>query len=213
MGGVANAKVLSNNFLSAGIHDVIFKGIDKAENFEAIELRFEAVDGSGIHNERIFAPRSDARTESQYGTNPSESEQFMCKIKQVIEALDPELAKKIDQDGSRFAAPTFDGFIVLLKKHLDKRVGTQTQIKLVPTSGNYVGFPNYLARLSKDGLIYMTTKVIGENLTLTTKEKTAIDNAAAARPTDMRPKSAELDDLKEDFGPDTDAEEDDDLPF
>ena len=52
MGGVKDAKVVSNNFLRAGIHNVIFKGIDKADGFNAIELRFEAVDGSGIHNEK-----------------------------------------------------------------------------------------------------------------------------------------------------------------
>ena len=108
MGGVKDAKVVSNNFLRAGIHNVIFKGIDKADGFNAIELRFEAVDGSGIHNERIFEPRSEERTQSQYGTNPSESEQFMCKIKQVIDALDPELAHKIEADGDKFAAPDFD---------------------------------------------------------------------------------------------------------
>jgi hypothetical protein len=64
MGGVAAAKVVSNNYLKAGIHDVIFKGIDKAQNLSALELQFEAVDGSGIHNERIFEPTSSERTES-----------------------------------------------------------------------------------------------------------------------------------------------------
>lgn len=216
MGGVKDAKVVSGNFLRAGIHDVIFKGIDKADGFNAIELRFEAVDGGGIHNERIFEPRSEERTQSQYGTNPSESEQFMCKVKQVIDALDPELAHKIETEGDKFAAASFDAFIVLLKKYLDKKVGVQTQIKLVPTTGNFVGFPGFIARLSKDNAIYMTTKVIGENLVLTAKEKTAIDAAANAKPTDMRQRGSELDDLRGDFGgePDADiAKEDSDLPF
>ena len=216
MGGVATAKVVSTNFLKAGIHDVVFKGIDKADGFNAMELRFEAVDGSGVHNERLFEPRSNERKESQYGINPAESEQFMCKVKQIIDALDPDLAKKIENDGSKFAAADFDGFIALLKKYLDKRVGTQTQIKLVPTTGNFVGFPGFVARLSKDGALYMTTKVIGDNLTLTAKEKTAIDNAAMAKPTDMRATVDELADLKDDFAPTapTVADEDDDeLPF
>lgn len=215
MGGVKDAKVVSNNFLRAGIHDVIFRGIDKAEGFNAIELRFEAVDGSGIHNERIFEPRSEERTQSQFGTNPSEAEQFMCKIKQVIDALDPELAHKIETEGDKFAASSFDGFIVLIKKYLDKKVGTKTQIKLVPTTGNYVGFPGFIARLSKDNVIYMTTKVIGENLVLTAKEKTAIDAAAAAKPTDMSKRDNELDDLRDDFkAPEAEiASEDSDLPF
>lgn len=220
MGGVKGAKVVSNNFLRAGIHNVIFKGIDKADGVgNAIELRFEAVDGSGIHNERIFEPRSEERTQGQYGTNPSEAEQFMCKIKQVIDALDPELAHNIENNGDKFAAPNFDAFVTLLKKYLDKKVGTPTQIKLIPTTGNFVGFPGFIARLSKDNALYMTTKVIGNDLVLTAKEKTAIDNAANAKPTDMRQKSNELDDLREEFKVDevkdmSDiADENDDLPF
>lgn len=219
MGGVMNAKVVSNNFLRAGIHNVIFKGIDKAEgSVSAIELRFEAVDGSGIHNERIFEPRSAERTQSQYGTNPSEAEQFFCKIKQVISALDPELAHRIDVEGDKFAAPTFEAFIALLKKYLDSKVGTQTQIKLVPTTGNFVGFPGYIARLSKDNVLYMTTKVIGNDLVLTAKEKAAIEAAAVAKPTDMRQNSGELDDLRGEFDVPEDksenvADESDDLPF
>lgn len=215
MGGVKDAKVVSGNFLRAGIHDVFFKGIDKADGFSAIELRFEAVDGSGIHNERIFEPRSEERTQSQYGTNPSEAEQFMCKVKQVIDALDPELAHKIETEGDKFAAASFDAFIALLKKYLDKKVGVQTQIKLVPTTGNFVGFPGFIARLSKDNVIYMTTKVIGENLVLTAKEKTAIDTAANAKPTDMRQRGNELDDLRDEFTVETKevAAEDSDLPF
>ena len=214
MGGVATAKVVSNNYLKAGIHDVIFKGIDKAQNLNALELQFEAVDGSGVHNERIFEPASAERTESQYGANPSQAEQFMCKIKQIIDALDPELGEKIEKDGNKFAAPDFDGFIMLLKRYLDKRVGTQTQIKLIPTKGSYVGFPAYVAALSRDGAIYMTTKVIGENLTLSTKETNAIENAKNAKPTDMRSRDNELDDLNDDFSIGNKKDDiDDDLPF
>lgn len=214
MGGVKTATVVSNNFLPAGVHDVIFKGLDKAEGFNAMTLRFEAVDGSGVHNENIFEPRSAERTESQYGQNPSESEQFMCKVKQVIDALNPELAKQIEENGEKFAAPDFDGFIKLLKKHLDKKVGTQTQIKLIPTKGSYVGFPGYIASLSKDGNLYMRDKVIGENLVLTAKQKDAIENAAKAKPTDMRARvNDELADLADDFDTKIDSGDDDQLPF
>lgn len=216
MGGVATAKVVSNNFLKAGIHHVIFKGVDKAEGFNALELRFEAVDGSGVHNERLFEPRSNERKESQYGVNPAESEQFMCKVKQVIDAIDPDLSKKIEQDGSKFAAPDFNGFCMLLKKYLDKKAGTETYIKLVPTTGNFVGFPGFVARLSKDGAIYMNNKVIGDNLVLTPKEATMIENAATAKPTDMRKAASndELSDLEDDFEVSANDEDDsDELPF
>lgn len=214
MGSVKDAKVVSSNFLRAGIHNVIFKGIDKVDGADALELRFEAVDGSGIHNERIFEPRSEERVQRQWGTSPSEAEQFMCRIRQVIDALDPELAHKIETEGDKFAAPNFDAFIVLLKKYLDKKVGTQTQIKLVPDSGNFVKFPVFIARLSKDNVIYMATKVIGENLVLTPNEKSKIDSAANAKPTDMRKRGSELDDLREEYEDvKEDTSEDADLPF
>lgn len=214
MGGVSTVTTVSNNFLPAGIHHVIFKGLNKSDKFPALELNFEAVDGSGVHTERIFEPRSGERTESQFGPNPSEAEQFMCKIKQIIAALDPELSKKLETDGDKFSAPDFDGFIKLLKKYLDKKVGTETNIKLIPTTGSYVGFPGFIARISKDGNLYMTTTVIGENLTLTAKEKTSIENASSAKPTSMTSKADndELADLREEFNS---ALEDDDsgLPF
>ena len=214
MGGVATTKVVNNDYLKAGIHNVIFKGLDKAQNLNAIEFRFEAVDGSGIHNERLFEPQSAERNESQFGAIPSQTEQFMCKIKQIIDALDPDLGKMIEENGNKFAAPDFEGFIMLLKRYLDKRVGVETQIKLVPTKGSYVGFPAFVANLSKDGVLYMNTKVIGNNLTLTPKEVTAIENAKNAKPTDMKSRDNELDDLKDDFDiVDKKAELDDDLPF
>lgn len=221
MGGVKGAKVVSNSYLRPGIHHVIFKGIQKAEmsntTTNAIELQFEAVDGSGIHNERLFEPRSAERTPNRFNsliTDPSEAEQFQVKIKQVIEALDPELGKQINEHGEKFSAPNFDGFLKLLKKYLDPKVGTETWIKLVP-NGKYASFPGYPAKCTKDGSLIITTTFIGENLVLSAYEKTQIDNALAAKPTPMKEKS-ELDDLKESF-PEIDStaavDDNDDLPF
>lgn len=212
MKSVKDTKVMSTNYLKAGIHNVIFKGVEKSENFNALELKFDSIDGTGTHIERIFEPRSEERTESQYGTNPSETEQFMCKIKQIIDAIDPELGKEIEDNPSKLDVASFDLFINVLKKYLNTKIGVETQIKLIPTSGNFVGFPGFIARINKDGNLYMTTKIIGSNLTLTAKEKNLIDEAANAKPTNMNSKSSndELDDLKDDF-PAVPSE--DDLPF
>lgn len=218
MGGVKNARVVSNSYLRPGIHQVIFKGIQKAEmadsSVNAIELQFEAVDGSGIHNERLFEPRSSERVPNRFNPaneDPSQAEQFMVKVKQVIEALDPELGKRISENGEKFSAPDFNGFLNLLKKYLDPKVGTKTNIKLVP-NGRYAGFPGFPAKCSKDGNLIITTTFIGENLVLSAYEKTQIDNALAAKPTVMSTKN-ELDDLKEAF-PGVGSEDDsDDLPF
>lgn len=215
MGDTKSVKVSSGNgvnYLRAGIHTVTFKGINKSDKANAIELKFENAEGA-VHNELIFEPRSAERTQSQFGTNPSEAEQFRCKIKQIIDALNPTLGKAIDEQGEKFDANSFDGFINLLKKHLDDKVGTTTQIKLIPTSGNFVGFPGFPARVSKDGGLYMTTKMIGEDLTLTTSEKNKIDAAQNAKPTPMI-QTDEFADIKDDFDIDvTDDSDEDKLPF
>lgn len=218
LGGVKDARVVSTNYLKPGIHQVVFKGIQKAEmsdaTINAIELQFEAVDSSGIHNERLFEPRSTERVPNRFNPSnedPSQAEQFMVKIKQVIEALDPELGKQINENGEKFSAPDFNGFLKLLKKYLDPKVGTKTYIKLVP-NGRYAGFPGFPARCSKDGGLIITTTFIGENLVLSSYEKTQIDNALTAKPTPMGTKN-ELDDLKEAFPSVDPGDDSDDLPF
>lgn len=211
MGSIKDAQV-TKSFLNAGIHTVVFKGITKSDRFDALELTFDSVEGKGTHVERIWEPRSNERVESQYGPNPSESEQFMCKIKQVISALHPELAKRIETNGEQFEAPDFDGFIKLLKKYLDTKVGTQTQIKLVPTRPGFCGFPAYIANISRDGNLYMNTKIIGEDLVLTPREKKLIDEAVNAKPTVMKDNTDELADLAKDFSGDVNTS-DDGLPF
>lgn len=211
MGAVKGARVATPTaYLRAGIHNVIFKGISKIDGMDSMELRFEAVDGSGVHNERIFAPRTDERSVGQYGENPSEAEQFMCKVKQVIDALDPKLSKQIDEKGDAFNAPDFTSFVNLLKAYLDKAVGTTTQIKLLPTTGNFVGFPGFPARINRDGNLYMTTLFIGNNLTLTPKEATLVSTVKTAKPTEMKSELADLADEVDDL-PMTPKE--DDFPF
>lgn len=212
MGAVQDTKV-AGSFLKAGIHNVIFKGIDKIKikDMDALEIRFVTESGDA-HNEHIFAPTSDKREEGQFGLSPSRTEQFMCIIKQIISALDPDLAKKLETDGDKFAAPTFDGFVSLLKKYLDKKIGAKTQIKLVPNRSGYPQFPGYIAALSKEGNLYMKTKIIGDNLVLTPREKAAIEAADKARPTNMANKD-ELADIRDDFEDAAKTDPQDDLPF
>lgn len=209
--GAAKGVSVASNFLPAGIHKVRFTGMNLANAGESnvVEFKFESVNGAGIHNERIFEPRSNERTTSQFGENPSEAEQFTLKISQIISALDPELAKKIDENGDRFQAPDFPSFVNLLKKYLDNKVGTETFIKLVP-SGNYVNFPRYIASINKDGVLYINNKFIGNNLALTAKEARSIEEASRAKPTSMAEADDEIDEIKNSF---KDAKIDDEMPF
>ena len=130
---------------------------------DAMILKFETPDGSQVHNERVFCPRSTERGSSQFGPTPSEFEQFLSKCKCLIKALDIDLFNKIEKDGDKFQAPDFAGFVALLKKYLDKKVDTEVDIKLIPTQGQYVGFPGFPARISKDGNLYIANNFIGDN--------------------------------------------------
>lgn len=139
MGAVATAQVVENNRLKCGIHDVIFKGIERGEDFGpnavgTIDIHFEAVDGSGIFDDKMFEPTSAERktTTDRNGVEreqASPAEQFMAKCKQLIMALNPEAGEKIEKGEAQFKASSFDGIVKLLKKILDSKVGTQTQIK------------------------------------------------------------------------------------
>lgn len=216
MGAVKGAGIASgtNNYLKAGIHEVVFKGINKVDGSESMELLFETVDGTQTHKERIFAPQSADRGESQFGPTPSQMEQFLSKVKCIIGALDKDLYDKIEKDGEKFNAPDFDGFVNLLKKYLDKKVGSTTYIKLIPTNGNFVGFPGFPARINRDGDLYIANKFIGEGLVLTAQEVKRIEEAANAKPTPMAKKesNSDLDAIMEDF-PAVDDDDEDKLPF
>ena len=52
----------------------------------------------------------------------------MAKCKQLIMALNPEAGEKIEKGEAQFKASSFDGIVKLLKKILDSKVGTQTQL-------------------------------------------------------------------------------------
>ena len=81
-------------------------------------------------------------------------------------ALNPEAGEKIEKGEAQFKASSFDGIVKLLKKILDSKVGTQTQIKLLPNKNGYASLPSYVASINREGIVYISSKVIGKDLTL-----------------------------------------------
>lgn len=212
--GVANVQVrAAANYLRAGVHNVKFTGVNKGDNaaYTTIEFGFEDADGA-THTERLFAPTSAERQQNRFNAaieDPSQAEQFLCKLMHIISALAPDVFEKIQTGKVKFeAGDDFDLLIRMVKKILDPKVGTEVQIKLVP-NGRFVGFPGFPARIDKNGNLYLSTSFIGQDLTLSAWEKAQIDKANTAKPTDMATRDTkELDDL------DTEGtSDDDDLPF
>lgn len=209
------------SYLHAGIHNVKFTGVDKGTGeYSTMELSFEGVDEGevgAIHVERMFEPKSAERVPNRFNSSimdPSQAEQFMCKLMHVIAALNPTVHKKIQDGTAKFAPSDFDSLIKLVKKILDPVVGTEVQIKLLP-NGRFCGFPGFPARINKNGDLYLSTSFIGQDLTLSAYEKAQIDKANSAKPTNMAA-SSDLDEMRRDLedGDNTPhVDDDDDLPF
>lgn len=86
------------------------------------------------------------------------------------------------------------------------------KLKLLPNKNGYASLPSYVASINREGIVYISSKVIGKDLTLSSYEMSRIQAAATATPTNMTKSDNVLSDMKSDFGA-ADANEDDDLPF
>lgn len=211
------------SYLRAGIHNVRFTGVEKGTSeYSTIDFSFEGIDEGevgALHNERMFEPKSSERVPNRFNsaiTDPSQAEQFMCKLMHIIAALNPAAHKKIQDGTAKFAPSDFDTLVKLVKKILDPVVGTEVQIKLLP-NGRFCGFPGFPARISKNGDLFLSTSFIGQDLTLSAYEKAQIDKANAAQPTNMASADNDLESMRRDIdeypSSDSSVEEEEDLPF
>ena len=212
----ANVQVRkSGQYLQAGIHTVKFVGVNKNDSYSAMDFSFE--NENGTHTERLFEPQSSERQPNRFNSaveDPSQAEQFMCKLMQIIQVLNSEFHAKMVADPKKYSAPSFDKLIELVKMILEPKIGTEVQIKLLP-NGRYVGFPGFPARIDRDGNLYLSTSFIGQDLTLSPYEKNQIDKALTAKPTKMETIATDellgMDDELSDVKDDTD--DNDGLPF
>ena len=216
--GAANVQVRkSGQYLQAGIHTVKFVSVEKNDSYSAIDFTFE--NEQGTHTERLFEPQSATRQPNRFNSaveDPSQAEQFMCKLMQIIQVLSPENYAKMQADPKKYSAPDFDALTRMVKKLLENSIGTETQIKLLP-NGRFVGFPGFPARIDKNGNLYLSTSFIGADLTLTPYEKNQIDKALTAKPTKMETIATDellgMDEELSDITDTADNTEDDGLPF
>lgn len=211
----ANAEVrVGSSYLPAGIHTVKFTGVDKAANerFNMLQFTFEDANGA-VHIESMFEPTSSERQANRFDSSredPSETEQFLCKLMHIMAAINPEVHRQIQSGEVKFNPADFDTLVKYVKKIFDPKVGTEVQIKLLP-NGRFARFPGFPAAIDKNGNLYLRTSFVGQDLTLSAYEKQQIDKAANAKPTTMPTDKSELDDMRDDLMGSSD--DDSDLPF
>lgn len=190
---VANVTESSSKFLDSGIHKCTFQGVTKElvkDQYPAMALNLD-IEGYGAYTQNFFAPNEQTggqRTSSMYGENPSQEEQFMILVLEILEACDPAFKDKINNGTLKLDAPTFDGLIKLLQKITAPYIGTEMEVKLVPQgSKNYNNIPGFPARVNKAGGLTIANRVIGQvgTLTLSAAELKKIETAKNAKPTDM----------------------------
>lgn len=201
-------------FLGAGIHKAQFGGIEydtiTTKNGEAnvMVLKLD-VDGYGEFKHNFFEPQSDERQEMQWGSSASQVDHFLISVRQILEALNPQLVKDLDE-GKITLEGSFAKIVKTIKKLTDEFIGDEVEIKLLPQNNGFNGIPTFVAGISKNGNLTIRTRFIGHDLTLNDRELKMIEAAKEAKPTDMKAKDTSVaDKLREDLGED----ENDDLPF
>lgn len=204
--------------ITAGIHKAKFVEIKKDvitsqaknENYNVMTLVLDVVN-YGNYSQNFFEPTSSERPQLQWGVGASQVDHFLIAVRQILDALNPEIGEKIDKGVIKLTG-SFVKIVDILAKETAKYAGTEVEIKLVPKSNGYCSMPTYVARIAKDGTLGISTKMIGHTLVLTPNEKKAIDNAATAKPTDMKKNDSSelLDNMRSSLNESTAL---DDLPF
>ena len=224
----------AGNVLSAGIHNAKFNGVklnsitsqNTGQTYTTMQVLFD-VENYGEFSHNFFEPTNNERTQSQFGENPSQVEHFMVAIRQILDALDPEIGKKIDVDDLHVKDKNgndkkvniknldFTQLVNLVDYLTKPYIGVDVEIKLVPQNNGFNDLPGFPARISKTGALGIATRFIGTNLVLNQSEQKKIDAAKNATPTNMQQKSsADVTELADSLGIDlNDTKDDGDLPF
>lgn len=208
------------NFLSAGIKDATFKGIEytkvtsqkSGDIFNTMALKLD-IDGYGEYTQNFFEPQSDERQEMQWGLSASPLDHFLITVREILEAVDPQIIKDIDS-GTKKLTGNFKAIVEAVKQFTTPGIGTKLQIKLIPQSNGFASMPSFPARINKNGDLGIATRIIGHDLTLTASELRKIEDAKNAKPTNMASKvnvTEVLGDMANDLGVTSDTEND--LPF
>lgn len=173
------------------IYDVKFDGCeardfagsqDPSKTFRVLEIKFS--NDQGYFTDTVWEPtEQDAQDQpGAFGNQPSRVKAMMLKFKHLIDAVNPELAAKIDKGEQKLNAPSWDALRQLMVKATTPGIGKETKIKLIKNNKGDAMFP-YFANYNRAGQLYMATNFIGDNIFWTNKELNKINQAASAKPT------------------------------
>lgn len=210
----------SGKFLSAGIKNATFEGVEYTSGvsqstgnpYTALSLKLN-VEDYGEYTQNFFEPTSSERQEMQWGPTPSQLDHFLIIVREILEALDPQIIADIDEGKTKLTG-NFAQVVKIVKNLTAPYIGNQVQVKFIPQNNGYVSMPSFPARLTKNGDLGISTRIIGHNLTMTAAELKRIEAAKNAAPTNMASKidaKKTLDEMDKDLG--DNSSEDDEMPF
>lgn len=216
----------AGKLLSAGIHNAKFISVkyntivsqNNGNTYNTMQLTLD-IDGYGEFNQNFFEPTSAERSQGTYGENPSQVEHFMVTVRQILDALDPEIGKKIDSDQVEVKGKhvniknlDFKQLVTLVGILSEPYSGKEVEIKLVPGNNGFNQIPGFPARINRQGVLGISTRFIGHDLVLNQSEQKKIDAANNAQPTNMRQaETGSVEGLADALGLKDDPESD--LPF
>lgn len=198
---LAGNDIYTVKFDGCEIQDI--KGVkDTTAVYKVLKLKFSNEEGS--YEQTIFEPKADDfdRGETKYIdkstgeekkiAQTSGVENMMLLFKHAIDAINPKVAKQIDEGAVNLGANDWDGLRKLVVQILDVNKGVTTNIKLLKNTKGEATFPGYFAGITKEGKAYVKNNFIGSKLAFTSYEKTRIENEANAKPTAAKTYSAPL---------------------
>ena len=183
-------EIYTVKFEGAELQDIV--GVkDPTALYKVLKLKFSNEDGTFEHT--IFEPKENDfdRRETEYTKNgkvekipqPSNVESMMLLFKHAIDAINPTIAKQIDDGSKNLGAKDWDALRALVAKILDAGKDSETHIKLVKNNKGEAAFPGFFAGLTREGKAYIKNNFIGDKLAFSTYESQKIKDAAGAKPT------------------------------
>lgn len=194
---VLNAKEAGAR-LTPGIKDATFEGVEfsnvtsqrTGDAFKTLVLKLN-IDGYGPYQQNFFEPQSAERQEMQWGKSASPLDHFKITVMEILEAICPDVYAEINA-GTKKLSGSFKQIVDAIATYTKPYVGKKTQIKLLPGKDNFCNLPSFTARIDRNGNVGIATRIIGDNLTLTSSEIKKIENAETAKPTNMATSTADI---------------------